>query len=65
MWSGRTRIASLSIGTATGTKVKGTPAWAEYTLTVKATGKDVLKFQRVSSNGSPCLDAISVELATP
>lgn len=43
----------------------GTNEWKEYKLTVTATGKDMLKFQRVSGDGNPCLDAISVEPLKP
>ena len=43
----------------------GTGDWQEYTLTVTGTGDDVLKFQRISGNGNPCLDAVSVEPLRP
>lgn len=45
--------------------IRGGKEWKEHTLTVKGTGKDVLKFQRVSGDGNPCLDAISVKKAQP
>ena len=43
----------------------GAGDWQEYTLTVTGTGDDVLKFQRISGNGNPCLDAVSVEPLRP
>lgn len=39
----------------------GTSDWTEYTLTIAGTGRDVLRHQRVSGEGNPCLDAIRVE----
>lgn len=45
-------------------RVTGTPEWKEHTLTVKAAGQDVLKFQRTNKS-HPCLDAIQVEALRP